>query len=439
MMVPERIQISNNLKKRTKMDRNISIRNKCNICLTVVISLFMLLSTTGCDDINSIHQKYYDRGEDIYTGVVDSIKAYAGYEKVLFEWELNSDPRITKTVIFWNNRADSVVVDVNRIQNTVMKMSYELDNIPEGNYIFEFITRDDEGDYSLAKEATVVVYGEEYSNSLRNRGVSSIIVQPDGSVLITWDKIASNEIQFVTVEYTINGETKTVCVENDETETVINGLKTGEDIYVSTSYQPTDALDLLVAPKRAYTIPKFSREISKSRFSIVELAGDNNTVLSGGRSLDKIWDGSTANPGILHTTENVPGFNFPHRFTFDMGVLAEIYRFHFWPRTDASPYTGHSPQYFEVWATDELKAASDDESYWKSEAWKSDWKMLKDCAIIKPSASDAQKIEWAAGWEYEVDEGIGRVRYIRLVIKESNWGGTNCVNIGEMTFWGNDL
>lgn len=421
------------------MNRNMIIRNKYSICLTAVIYLLMLFSAVGCDDINSIHQKYYDRGEDIYTGVVDSIMAYPGYERVRFEWEVNSDPRIAKTVIFWNDRADSVVIDVNRTQNGILKMSYELNNIPEGSYIFEFITRDNDKTFSLAKEATVIIYGEEYTSTLRNRSISSVDMQADGSIKITWDNIASNEIQFATVEYTVNGEIETTRVENDETETVINGPKTGEDIYVSTSFKPEGTLDFLVAPKTAYTIPKFSREINKSRFAVVELAGDNNTVLSGGRSLEKIWDGATGNPGILHTVENAAGFNFPHHFSFDLGVLAEIHRFHFWPRTDASPFSGHSPQYFEVWATDELRASADDESYWKSDAWKSDWVMLKDCSITKPANSDTQKTEWAAGWEYEIEDGIGRVRYIRLVVKENNWQGTNCVNIGEITFWGNDI
>ena len=70
-------------------------------CFLIALPLIMLWMAS-CDDMNSIHQKYYDWGEDIYTGVVDSLKAYGGYEKVKFNWELNADPRITKTVIFWN-------------------------------------------------------------------------------------------------------------------------------------------------------------------------------------------------------------------------------------------------------------------------------------------------------------------------------------------------
>lgn len=198
------------------------------------------------------------------------------------------------------------------------------------------------------------------------------------------------------------------------------------------------SLETLDSPVIEYTLPKLEREINKANFTIVALAGDNTSV-NNSRNLSKIWDKATANPGILHTIENAPGFNFPHHFTFDMGALAEISRFRIWPRTDAVAFTGHSPRYFEIWGTAELGKAQDDESYWKSVDWKNDWILLGDHEIIKPATDADQKAEWAAGWEYEVNEDIGRVRYIRLVIKNSNWQGANCVNIGELTLWGDDL
>ena len=120
-----------------------------------------------------------------------------------------------------------------------------------------------------------------------------------------------------------------------------------------------------------------------------------------------------------------------------MGVLAELSRFHIWPRTDVAPFTGHSPRYFEIWATNELKEAPDNQIYWESDEWKSDWELIGDYEITKPVVDE--KEVWSSGWEYYVAETIGRVRYIRLIVKEPNWQGSNCVNIGEVTFWGDDL
>jgi len=401
-------------------------------------AIILLLGMMGCDDMNSIHQEYYDRGEDIYTGVVDSLKALSGYEKVRFTWEVNADPRINKTVIFWNRRADSVVIDVNRSQSGRIALSYDLENLDEGTYTFEFITRDDQGHHSMPVELVAEVFGSFYTQSLRNRGVASITKQPDETMIIVWEPIASKAVQYVTVRYTIGGIDRSVRVENDDTQTVLAGLQTNDVIGIVTTHLPENALEPLDAPVREYVLPRLEREINKARFSTVILSGDNTSV-AGDRDLARIWDGITGNPNILHTAENAPGFNFPHHFTFDMGALAELSRFRIWPRTEAGAFTGHSPRYFEIWATDELKRPADDEAYWKSDSWKSDWKLIGDHEIIKPATAADQAAEWTAGWEYGVGDGIGRVRYVRLVIKNSNWQGSNCVNIGEITLWGDDL
>lgn len=423
----------NNRLRIEEMNQNIIsvFKRRSRKCFPVTVLLLMVLMVS-CDDMNSIHQKYFDWGEDIYTGVVDSLKVYPGYEKLQFEWEVNADPRITKTVIYWNQREDSVVVDVNRTQSGRLQMSYLLEDISEGDYIFELITRDNHGHFSLPREVVVTIYGDSYLQALRNRTVSSITHRLDGTMLIEWEPISSLAMQYTIIKYEVDGVEQVTQVENEDSETELFGLETGEIIQVSTIYLPENALDELMAPYSEYSMPKFEREINKANFSVLVLAGDNTSV-NGVRDLSKIWDGATANPGILHTVENAPGFNFPHHFTFDMGVLADVSRFRIWPRTESGAFTGHSPRFFEIWGSDELKKDPDDE-YWNSEAWKDDWKLMGDHEILRGGAA-----EWQAGWEYNVNEEIGQVRYIRLIIKNQNWQGSNCINIGEITIWGDDL
>lgn len=411
--------------------RNIFIKLlKSSIC-AAVMSIFVM----SCDDMNSINQKYYDRGEMIYTGIVDSITVYPGYYKIAFDWQINADPRISKVLIYWNNRADSVVVPVQRTEYKVDSMYYMINDIPEGNYIFEFITRDDEGHRSLFKEATAVVYGEEYCKTLRNRTISSIKKRSDGSMEITWNDVSSSYIQYTIVEYTVNGITQTVRVENSDQTTIISGPKTGETINVSSVYLYENAIDELTAAKRSYVLPRYSAALDKSKFSVVVLPGDNTTN-SKNRPLQKIWDGTPKGNNILHTVLNAPEFNFPHYFTFDIGVLAELHSFTIWPRVDVSPFTGHSPESYELWACKELTNTTDTE-YYTSSSWKNDWTMIVSNTITKPLTTDEQKEEWNAGWVSEIQEGLGRFRYLRLIVK-SNWGKENCVNIGEITIVGDD-
>lgn len=217
----------------------------------IVISL--LGGMFACDDVNSVHQEYYDRGEMIYTGVVDSLKASVGYEKVRFNWEINSDPRISKTVIYWNQKSDSVVVNVNRTDEGRMPMSY-MAEYEEGNYIFEFITKDDEGHYSMTKDLVVSVLGDAYVKGLNVRKVLSVQVNEERQVKIVWGDVASLLLVYTTVEYELNGEKVTRQVPNDEKETVLDGLKVGDKYYVSSTYQPEEAFETFTSLRKEYVV-----------------------------------------------------------------------------------------------------------------------------------------------------------------------------------------
>src|SRR5690606_34478739 len=133
----------------------------------------------------------------------------------------------------------------------------------------EFITRDNQGHFSMATELVVDVYGEFYIQSLRNRGVAAITKQPDETMVIEWEPIASNTVQYVTVSYEVDGSEQTVQVANDETETILTGLKTGDVIGISTTHLSENALEPLNALVREYAMPKLEREINKGNFAIV--------------------------------------------------------------------------------------------------------------------------------------------------------------------------
>lgn len=220
-------------------------RNKISMIVKALVSTAfagVMGTFMACDDMNSIHQEYYDRGEMLYTGVVDSLKASVGYEKVQFTWEINADPRISKTVIYWNQRADSVVVDVNRTTDGRMPMSY-LGEFDGGNYVFEFVTKDDAGNYSMPREIVVVALDEMYVNSLKARKIASSTLGEDGSLKIVWGEVGSSLLQYSTLEYELNGKKESVRVENTDKETTLPGLVLGSKYYVYSTYLPEDAFE----------------------------------------------------------------------------------------------------------------------------------------------------------------------------------------------------
>lgn len=219
-----------------------------------------LLCFIACDNINSLHEQYLERGEGIYTGVIDSLKAFPGNNRIKMTWEINADPRITQTVIYWADRTDSLVIDVNRLKPGVMLMEAIFD-IPEGSYIFEIITKDDFGNKSLYVQKTVEVYGDKFIAQLKSRRIASFSAVTNNTVTINWLTVEDLTLLHTTVQYKdytnpLNPVIKTVKVENKELKTQLSGIKAGEKITVISSFLPVaEALDVTDALPKLYDLP----------------------------------------------------------------------------------------------------------------------------------------------------------------------------------------
>ena len=150
--------------------------------LNIVAIVFSLFSMMSCDDINSVHQEYLDKGEQLYIGAPYIVDAYSGYNRIELVWKLNADPKITETSIYWNNGKDSINVVADR-SDTVMR---EIIDLPEDKYIFEMINRDRYGNTSLSEIISSESFGEVYKSELRNRSIISQVVRVEGGLDLNW-------------------------------------------------------------------------------------------------------------------------------------------------------------------------------------------------------------------------------------------------------------
>jgi hypothetical protein len=220
-----------------------------------VTPLCLFLLVFACDDMNSLHQEDIDRGETIYTGKVDSVKSFPGNNRIRFSWLVDSDPRITKTVIYWNGGRDSLVAPLNRAEVDTVTVSVET-AIPEGSYTFEFVTKDDNGHRSLKVEHSTVVYGEQYAASLPNRNIPAMTLSEGPTLKITWSPVETDAALYTVLKYTdytnpANPVRQTRRIENEETETILENIRL-EPFLVTTTYKPEGGLDLIDALEREY-------------------------------------------------------------------------------------------------------------------------------------------------------------------------------------------
>lgn len=210
--------------------------------LCVVSSVALLAGFISCDDMYSIHEKYLETPEKTYIGYPDISAARGGFERIELSWKLNQDPKIKQCCIYWNDKADSLIVPPDRT-DTIMRQIIPL---PEGSYVFEMINRDDLGNTSLTQVISGRSYGENFKSSLVNMSVSSQEAKPD-SIVLTWglrENCIGTDFKYVNK----NGEDKEVFLPGDQTNLVLKDYVPGGEFSYHSLYVPeVNAIDTVAA------------------------------------------------------------------------------------------------------------------------------------------------------------------------------------------------
>jgi hypothetical protein len=185
--------------------------------------------------------------------------------------------------------------------------------------------------------------------------------------------------------------------------------------------------------------PYYERLLDRTKFSAVELPGDNITV-SSGRPLSNVWDGDRYN--LWHTGNT---HTMPQTITMSLGLESKISRVVLWARNEPRFFYGNNTfKTFELWGISELPIDKPDE-YWSGEDWKNEWQMIGDYQMHKPSGlpfgqwTDEDVAFAQAGFEFLVSSEKDPVKYLRFVIT-STWvepPGT-ALHMAEFEFWGDD-
>lgn len=112
-----------------------------------------------------------DQGEHIYAAKVDAVVVRPGNERIQLDLFYTAQ-RIKECVIYWNVRQNSLVKELPA--SGVNGVPVLLEDMPEGTYSFEIVTKDLYGNESLVVEASGKSYGNSYKSGLINARYSSI-------------------------------------------------------------------------------------------------------------------------------------------------------------------------------------------------------------------------------------------------------------------------
>jgi hypothetical protein len=148
--------------------------------------IMLLTSLLACTKLRDTYSQFVGTGEIYYPAKADSLTAYPGRNRIQLTWLLISDPKIVRSTVYWNNRADSVALTVAKTGG-IDTIKTLLANMAEGTYTFEVFTYDNKGNRSVKVERIANVYGANYDISLVNRPIRNAVMNATAdTALLDW-------------------------------------------------------------------------------------------------------------------------------------------------------------------------------------------------------------------------------------------------------------
>ncbi|WP_082063484.1 DUF4998 domain-containing protein [Draconibacterium sediminis] len=377
---------------------------KDNKILHIAILFALIFGFSQCSDMNELHEQYL-QGERIYIGRPDSVVIGSGNNKVKINWWLNADPNLAETVIYWNQKNDSLVVPINE----ETEMSVFINNLEEATHIFEVVNKNESGLASIPIERSAIVYGAKYIDGLLNRGIAKIDGFTD-KVVLTWSTAAA-EIIDTKLEYTNNENQQVSLIVAPETmETEITDFVPGGEFHISTSYRPDEnAIENFYSNSETYN---FSNDLMLygSNMSDMDLPFDLTGQCWGG-DISKLFDYSLG--GYYHNSCGGEYDGKVHHFTIDLGVEVELSKIKLYPRQDCCQNRNWKEfQLFGILNIEEAETTVvPDDPNWETEMLSKGWINLLNCTDGK--TTDESWKGSASPLTMEVEDQ-SRVRFIRF-------------------------
>ncbi|MBO9619867.1 MAG: DUF4998 domain-containing protein [Niabella sp.] len=219
---------------------------------------FLALIVSSCDKMNDIQKKYADKAEQVYLGRVDSVQCFPGVGRAKLVWYMNADPKIERTIIYWNSRHDSLVVPFNRTALSGQRDSVYLDSLPEGSTLLEFKNVNSKGESSLVTIASATVWGTQFAGSLTARTINAFDYDYSQSRynLSLLKTFLGDSVIYSQISYTTKSNTaQTITINRADTAVVLTDFPPGGSFQLRTTFFPPQGIDTVRSAYQTYNAP----------------------------------------------------------------------------------------------------------------------------------------------------------------------------------------
>jgi hypothetical protein len=196
------------------------------------ITLIIMISQ-ACKKQDHYYKDFIKDGEIIYVGKADAVSVHPGKNRIKLSWNM-SDANISKVKIYWNNRTDSLLLNV--LENTG-NMSTVIENLEERNYQFEIYTLDAGGNTSIKVNAEGEVYGDNYSATLLNRILNNATYL-NNTATINWFNANAKTVHTEIVYDDKDGVSHTIVLLPADSQTILSLVNPNLIFKYRTLYLP---------------------------------------------------------------------------------------------------------------------------------------------------------------------------------------------------------
>lgn len=197
-----------------------------------------------------------------------NVAAMDGFERVKLVWEVDSNTKATKTLIYYGNSNSYKEIPLNS-NSASGKQEIIIESLDEGDHTYHLANQDKDGNESSKISITAKAYGEEYISQLETRGISKIEHDNKTKVatltLEAWDK---GDKSVITYKNATTGAMVTVDVDNSNESFDLNDIDAEQTFEIFTLYTPENCMDQMQSAKQSYTTPEAPSQPSGSTLEI---------------------------------------------------------------------------------------------------------------------------------------------------------------------------
>lgn len=258
------------------------------ICFLIVI--ISIGSISSCKDMDGTYKDFIVPNGLKYPQKPDSLKVFAGFNKLRLSWLKAIDPSVIRAEIYWNNYLDTLKLNIPTDQDTIF---VDIPNMTEGTYTFYVKTFDTQGNASIPSEVTGTSYGDNYLLSVSARSIASALRDGNNEGTITWNAKTA-DLVYSEVRYkTSDGQTSTIRVLPKDDVSKCPNIKSGEKFEFRSVFLPTNGVDSVALEWKEFDKP-FMYKYPRNTWTAVAKNGNHDWGDGGGGQPALIFDGNTA-------------------------------------------------------------------------------------------------------------------------------------------------